>query len=100
MPNKTWWVFTAFLGLLVVFYLQYLQIGRLRDQVTGYKSQLATLVDESRSQADRYEEARKRAEIAMKQSQINAKEVMLAQVSPKCRLAIKWGVQQAKVFKG
>lgn len=84
--------------LLGTIFIQYKWIGALKIENALLLAEIGTLKAQSKAAEGRVEQAHKDAIINMKQSQINAKQIMLADVSPKCRLAIKWAIQQAQGF--
>lgn len=90
------------LVVLVIFALALLfQVQRihvLKADSLALQAQLSALEQESQMQAKRFENARKQAEDAIKDSRKRADEILIAKVPKDCAGAIKWGVQQAHAF--
>ena len=98
MINKLVMLLVTFSLLLGTIYIQHKRNESLKEQNQTLVAEISALKAASKAAMDRAEEASRNAAIEMKQSQIGSKAILMAKVSPKCRAAMKWGIQQAKVF--
>lgn len=97
-PTKLLVLLIVLGDLLLVVYYQSATITKLRNENAILVSQIEVIKKDSQAQTNRVKDARKNAIINTKRSQIETKQIMLANVSPKCHDAIKWGIEKAHDF--
>ena len=84
--------------LVIAIELLCIQNQDLKSENRNYQTQITTLKEASQQALAEAQEAQSKAIIQMKKAQSKDTLILEAQVSPKCKGAITWAIQQGRAF--
>lgn len=102
MLNLEGYIYAALLIIIAVVCIVAIMLNienaHLKIINTGYQAEIMTLKQQSQAAIEQASQAQTKAVEQMKSDQAKDTGILRAQVSPKCKDAIKWGIQQGQAF--
>lgn len=89
-------LFITFEGLVIVLYRSRLE--RYQVSIEALSEQVGMLETQADELSQRFKDAQNQADEEVQKSQKEVKEILVAKVPVDCDKAIKWAIDEAKVF--